>query len=353
MEGDPGSGFSPRLFDWNSYDTTIKPNMRPYWGNPTIEFPFQNTTPAVINTDCVLPFCGVSAHQRIGQSSEQIGWFYCLPRYRQALTSATRNLPLKDGIPVDPSANCAVSSRLYGGIDVGAEPKFFVFDQSGGQTTLVFGPENNGIPTPHIPMAGLNQLGIAVSGGEGPVDEIVSEGGDENEDVDAGSEMHEDTEELNALLYSDEDSEYSGNGDDDDEVTSTGHSPSTMTDHLDPNNTLSVKDSEEVASSQWPLSKKRKLANEQHDPLPLIEATLAENQIRDFDTDDAISSSGDSRSISRNHAIKRTRIRETVSVLQSLVPGVKGKDPVLILDEAIGYLKLLKRKAAALGLSQL
>ncbi|KAI4389813.1 hypothetical protein MLD38_001995 [Melastoma candidum] len=351
MEGDPGSGFSPRLFDWNSYDT-IKPNMRPDWGNTTIGFPFQNTTPTVISTDRVPPFCGVSAHPRMGQSSEQIGWFYCLPRYRQALNPATRNFALKDGPPVDASENHVNSSRLYGGIDVGVEQNFFLFDQSGGQATQGFGPENNGIPLPRMPLARLKQHGLAVPGGEGPDDEIVSEGGDENEDVDAGSEMHEDTEELNALLYSEDVSEYSGDGDDDDEVTSTGHSPSTMTNHMDPSNTLSEKDSEEVASSQWPLSKKRKLANEQDDPLPLIKAAGAENQVRNFDSDDAIYSSGNSRSNSQNNAIKRTRIRETVSVLQSLVPGVKGKEPVLILDEAIGYLKLLKRKAAALGLSQ-
>ncbi|MED6154924.1 hypothetical protein PIB30_001065 [Stylosanthes scabra] len=89
------------------------------------------------------------------------------------------------------------------------------------------------------------------------VDEILGTG--------VESEMHEDTEEINALLYSDSDG-YSTGNDDDDEVTSTGHSPSTMATH---DNQEKFRGIEEVASSTG-RTKKRKLSNGYHDDLQFV-----------------------------------------------------------------------------------
>ncbi|KAI4366548.1 hypothetical protein MLD38_022411 [Melastoma candidum] len=194
-------------------------------------------------------------------------------------------------------------------------------------------------------MATPKQLGITVSGDDGKAGKTAFKGQDENEDIDVHSEMHEDTEELNALLYSDEESDYSCEGDgDDDEVTSTGHSPSTMTGHWDHGFGPSKKVPEEVARSL--PSKKRKLSNECRNLPPSADSYEAENPIGNFNGDDAISSSGNCNAVSQNRGIKRARIRETISILESLVPGVKRKNPVEVLDEAIEYLKSLKQRAS-------
>ncbi|KAK0576830.1 hypothetical protein LWI29_023981 [Acer saccharum] len=137
--------------------------------------------------------------------------------------------------------------------------------------------------------------------------------------------MHEDTEELNALLYSDDDSDYT----DDDEVTSTGHSPSTMTAHekLD----WFEGSTEEVASSAGPTKKRNDDA----------ESSCANSQYPRC---------GEMGSLSGNKRMRNEKIRETVNVLRSIIPGGKGKDTMVVIDEAIDYLKSLKLKAKAFGL---
>ena len=48
---------------------------------------------------------------------------------------------------------------------------------------------------------------------------------------------------------------------------------------------------------------------------------------------------------------KRDRVRQTLRILESIIPGAEGKDPLLVIDEAIDYLKILKLKAKSLGVS--
>ena len=85
------------------------------------------------------------------------------------------------------------------------------------------------------------------------------------------SEIHEDIEELNALLYSDD--EY-GDGDysEDGEEASTGHSPSMMT--LYDKQEWFEKSDEEVASLGGP-TKKRKLFDGVSDVQPLMNTTVS------------------------------------------------------------------------------
>lgn len=176
-----------------------------------------------------------------------------------------------------------------------------------------------------------------------------------NDESGAESEMHEDTEELNALLYSDDESDYT----EDDEVTSTGHSPSTMTVH-DKQNWFETRD-EEVASSCG-ITKKRKLFDGAYDVPSIMDTATSKNPNRSAELeDDAESSCARNRSsgsreldsLSSNKKMKKDKIRETVSVLQNIIPGVKGKDEMVVLDEAILYLKSLKVKAKAFGLESL
>lgn len=120
-------------------------------------------------------------------------------------------------------------------------------------------------------------------------------------------EMHEeDSDELDALLYSsDSDSDSS-----DDEVTSTGHSP-------------------EVDGP----AKRRKLSEGRY------VATME---------DDAESSVGNTDGGRKRW--RKEKIRETLSVLQKIVPGGKGKCAMGVIDETIRYLKSLKVEAESLRL---
>ncbi|PPS11603.1 hypothetical protein GOBAR_AA09027 [Gossypium barbadense] len=242
-----------------------------------------------------------------------------------------------------------------------AEKRFLVFDQSGDQTTLIFSSAI-GTPTkclsswgPKSPAAGNFNGDVPMAKAtmnlhSGPISTDVSY----HKGTDVQSEMHEDTEELNALLYSDDDSEYS----EDEEVTSTGHSPSTMT----AQDEQFEGGSEEVDSSTR-LIKKRKLLDGSYGCLPLLmdTANLGNfNRYSEYE-DDADSScakgqnpgSGDTDSSSSNKRMRKDKIRESVTVLRSIIPGGEGKDAVAVLDEAINYLKSLKLKAKTLGLNTL
>ncbi|XP_078164349.1 transcription factor SAC51-like [Carex rostrata] len=167
------------------------------------------------------------------------------------------------------------------------------------------------------------------------------------------SEMHEDTEEIDALLYSDSD-EYII-----EEEPSTGQSP------------MKYITGEEVASTTI-HAKKRRLGIDLDASL-IDTATSAKdcdynNNNNVLDCSDAESScvgggeeretlegeERESEGISEKSDcidmnLKRKKIQETVCLLRRIIPGGKGKDAATILDEAISYLKSLKLKAKALG----
>ncbi|KAL4333449.1 hypothetical protein GQ457_07G024020 [Hibiscus cannabinus] len=289
---------------------------------------------------------------RVSQGNEPRGWFYCLPRYRQVLAPVSNYLKVQP--PANPCENCKDSGTGIPKAGSGvAEKRFLVFDQSGDQTTLIF-TSAFGTPTKCPTSWGLKSPVAGNFDGEDPIDKvhgnihsgpISTEIFDEN-GTDVQSEMHEDTEELNALLYSDDDSEYT----EDEEVTSTGHSPSTMT----AQDEQFEGSCEEVASSTR-LTKKRKLLDGRNRYSPLLMDTTNSgnpNRYSEYE-DDADSScangqnpgSGDMDSSSCNKRMRKDKIRETVSVLRSIIPGGEGKDAVVVLDEAIDYLKSLKQKA--------
>ncbi|XP_058096989.1 transcription factor bHLH143-like [Magnolia sinica] len=150
-----------------------------------------------------------------------------------------------------------------------------------------------------------------------------------------GSGMHEDTEELDALLCSD---------DDDEEETSTGHSPFEMAGYERKGKTNG---NAEVASSVTPT--KRRRLDEENDPSLMDTASSGKAWVG---KDDAESScvKGTVPS-SANKRLRKMRIHETVAILRSIIPGGKGKDAATILDEAIQYLKSLGLKAKAIGVA--
>lgn len=245
----------------------------------------------------------------------------------------------------------AVSGKkLYvspSGESVPHQRQFLVFDQSGNRTSLVFSSIGLPIQNPYS----SNPKPIDANGSylepQVNIDTLVQEsvrkaswyGLDEmhadNGSGGTGSEMHEDTEEINALLYSDEEEE------DEEEETSTGHSPSEMTGCKK----KEVNDDAEVASSVTPI--KRKRIEDEHDPSLVDTASSVKELDREDDTQSScmkggvsVSSVGEDSAASKR--LRSQRIRETVCLLRNIIPGGKGKDAILVLDEAIQYLKSMK-----------
>lgn len=353
----------PQLHDWqppdpNSLGASLglgQQNFISAYGNPGTSMLFTNGT---------LPVYAPSGlpHPQVGRPNEPHGWFYCLPSIRQAFMPATHTV-LKEKL-----SNSSFQNPLVPCVDPGSEQKrLLVSNPSGDQTSLVY---NSGIANPlqcHTSWIQNQHGAYYVDGNDHGTDRgfqnlsgaILTDELKGSDATGAESEMHEDTEELNALLYSDED-EDSDYTEDDDEVTSTGHSPSTMTVH-DKQNWFEGRD-EEVASSCG-VTKKRKLFDGGYDDVPSVMDTASSMKLnRSVELeDDAESSCACNRSsgsreldfLSSNKKIKKEKIRETVSILQNIIPGVTGKDAMVVLDEAIHYLKSLKLKARAFGLESL
>ncbi|KAL3577149.1 hypothetical protein D5086_022432 [Populus alba] len=150
----------------------------------------------------------------------------------------------------------------------------------------------------------------------------------------------------------DDDSDYT----EDEEVTSTGHSPNTMTTH-DKRDWFDGS-TEEVASSDG-SNKKRKLFDGGYSDGPsLMDTARSVKPTRDFEYEDDAESRCDNGtnlmseemgSESVNKRMRKERIRETVSILQNLIPGGKGKDAVIVLEEAIQYLKSISQVKIDVG----
>lgn len=215
---------------------------------------------------------------------------------------------------------------------------FMVFDRSGNQTQLIYSSVQH--PAPYL------TEGKAVKDGP-PLQPVLPEHFGKNHPSADHSEMHEDTEEINALLYSDEDEEdYS-----DDEVISTDHSPPVPTKRKYQMPEQRDNLTEEVASSNGP-HKRQKLLNGRCmiSSSPCSDKLDASNEYNsDAESSYAI---GQNETKHTPKPSKKDNIRMTLKILESIIPGTKGKDPVIVLDEAIHYLKSLKLGAMALGINQ-
>ncbi|XP_015060155.1 transcription factor bHLH143-like isoform X1 [Solanum pennellii] len=322
--------------------------------------PYANQVPVKGNSP--LSFLGL-LEPKASQPTEAHNWFYCLPQLHQGFAPVLSTIPNEKFAPqsvdksgVNEEANAGPGS---------AQKRFLVFDQSGDQTTLLYSSPN-GTPVQclpswhpksaapcHLIKEGQQILGSGIcpsgkySGGEYY---------EENHRDDVESELHEDTEELNALLYSDDDDSYSEDG----EEMSTGHSPSTMTAHDLPS--WHDEMGEEVNSSEWPSKRRKQLDGGCDIPPSLVDTATSAKPFTCSDLeDDAESSCGNSHnnqvselvSLSGKKRPRKDQILETISILQKIIPGVKGKDSMDVIDEAICYLRSLKVKAKSLGLDTL
>nr|XP_043636899.1 transcription factor bHLH143-like [Erigeron canadensis] len=304
------------------------------WHRPSVPFLGSMLSPNM--TDGNLPLFTFTA----SKPQEPCDWF-------NGLTHVVNSIPKKQ-LPVPQATN-------------EVQKKFLVFDQSNDQTTLIY----NSTPIQYHPLK--PQLPI-----HRKREELVIEKFEDtrrsNRNFDDGyddaSEMHEDSEELNALLYSDDDAsndeiDYY----EDEEERSTGHSPSMLTGS---NKHEFVDDKVEEVASSTGFRKRHKLDTGGYDVISLEDtASSAKSGVNCSDEAEFSSCENYSRARIAFPKIesetfptgKRARIekvRETISILQNLIPGVKsGKDPMVILDESISYLRILKVKAKALGLDSL
>ncbi|XP_038884820.1 transcription factor bHLH143-like [Benincasa hispida] len=354
------AGRPPKLlFDW-------QPSLLNSFGiAPNLGLP--NSITSSISNDMVMKngtFPGNSALKvpqlQVGLVNEPCNWFHCLGPSQQP------TLPIKSPIY---NENLAALSKGLSKEAVaplpcsGTQQKgFLVIDQSADKTTLVLcsgvgGPLQLLTSWSPQPTTAYKFNGEATGYKQDFIYDsklVLSNDCAENHLTDEQSEMQEDTEELNALLYSEDESEF--DEDDEDEVTSTGHSPSAMT-TKDKRYALEEQN-EEVASSAG-STKKRKIDGG-YDVMSLMDtaSSLMPRRSPEYE-DDAESSCGnegsqdvqDVDSSSINKRIRKEKIRETVGILESLIPGGKGKEAIVVLDEAIQYLKTLRLKAAAFGLN--
>ncbi|URE34958.1 CPuORF35 - conserved peptide uORF-containing transcript [Musa troglodytarum] len=210
------------------------------------------------------------------------------------------------------------------------EKRYLAFDQLRDGRSYIY--SSSSIPYPFFNSV---DLGFGL---QGSTDTNVSNGH-------GAGEMHEDTEEINALLYSDSDEDH------DDEEASTGHSPVGAT-----GRSLS-----EVASSMLP-AKRRRVDVDEFDASLVDTASSQVLHCPDVPTDHGNKGDGKPSESScvkgGDHPqnvddvhIKRARIQETVSILRRIIPGGNGKDAATVLDVAITYLKSLKLKAKSLNAS--
>ncbi|XP_049349701.1 transcription factor bHLH143-like [Solanum verrucosum] len=292
--------------------------------------------------------------------TETCNWLYYSPQFHQGFNPVSTTLP-KEKFAPGALENLEGNKHPNGGT-TSAQKRFLVFDQSGDQTTLIYNSANGThvqCPpslNPKAPDLYKEDPDNIKRNETSPFGHFFSdEYYEENNRDDVENEMHEDTEELNALLYSDDDNDYS----EDDEETSTGHSPSTMTTH-DLREWFDGR-GEEVASSAGPIKRHKLLDGSFNAPELRDTATSAKAYTCSDLEDDAQSSCGngleqDSGAPDSPSGKKRQRqdkIRKTISILQEIIPGGKGKDSMVVIDEAIHYLRSLKMKAKSLGLDSL
>ncbi|XP_009791617.1 transcription factor bHLH145 [Nicotiana tabacum] len=363
MEKDFGSWFHHQYPDLQSAHSNFSSrglNIGQQNSVPIYMTPHSNEVP--VRGDSLYSFYGLP-ESKASQPTEPCNWFYCLPQFRQGFAPVLSTV-VKEMLGPQSVEYLGGKENPNVGPGAAAQKRFLVIDQSGDQTTLIYS-SSNGTPVQGLPSWSPQPAAPCNMIKEGPQikSNVICPSGhhfgdeyyEENHTDNVESELHEDTEELNALLYSDDDD---GNSEDGEEI-STGHSPSTMTAHDLPQWLDEM--GEEVASSEWP-NKKRKVLDGGCDVPSLIDTATSAKPFTCSDLEDDAQSScanSDNRvseasvSLSGKKRPRKDEILETISVLQKIIPGVKGKDSMVVIDEAISYLRSLKVKAESLGLDTL
>lgn len=233
--------------------------------------------------------------------------------------------------------------------------RFLIFDRSGDHTRLFVSPSfshQNNIISSKVPATASGLCEKVASGvdHEFLVRPVVEEKWDENSLNDGEGEMVEDTEDINALLYSDSDDEYDDDDDDDDtndgenyEVTSTRHTLLGIEDCGNKDKLLEQA-MEEVASSDS-SPKRRKLLDGSCKKSSLASVERPMKRAPPCNHKDDVEPH-DINLIKNDNKVK---IHEAVRILGSIIPGSNSKDPLSIIEKAIVYLETMKMEAKAVG----
>ncbi|CAH2062643.1 unnamed protein product [Thlaspi arvense] len=239
-----------------------------------------------------------------------------------------QHLPPRFGSLLSP-LNPHVKGELYASnaLHEATQKRFAIFDQSGNNTRLFLSPLCYPVKnlTPGLSKS-LNAHGFHDEGQTAKVElkfqpsQLSKRSLMRLKNNGEGSEMHENTEEINALLYSDDDD---GGDDDDDDDGGGGDS-----------------EEDEVTSTDGAVKRQRLIDGEHN-------RSSFTSMVNSGQLDGLCNYDGDAQSISAR--CKKDKIRKTLKVLESLIPGIKSKDPLLVIEEAISYLKYLKLNAKALG----
>ncbi|CAL9229723.1 unnamed protein product [Arabidopsis halleri] len=224
--------------------------------------------------------------------------------------------------------------------------RFLVFDQSGDQTRLLQcgfplwfpssmdGERGNILDSLH-PEKGFSK------------DHAIQEKILQREDHvngDEESDMHEDTEEINVLLYSDDDD--NDDWESDDEVMSTGHSPFPVEQQACNKTTEELDETE--SSVDGPHLKRQKLLDHSYRDSSLSLVGTKVKGLSDENLPESnISSKQETGSGLSDEQSSKYKIHTALRILESVVPGAKGKEALLLLDEAIDYLQLLKQNLSS------
>lgn len=228
------------------------------------------------------------------------------------------------------------------------QKKFFIFDHSGAETQMILSSLRPPIASPTAAAAKpvsaykfLNSSHVLKSEQACPEVHDLYES-HEDHIIGEASDYHEDTEEINALLYSDNDdiNDTNCDGGNEDEL-STGRSPLDLENDYDDAPKQGEDSDEEVTSFVHPPKRQKgSVANEPTVKLP--PQVYEDESVVDVNTygEESFPSVGTKRT--------RDKIRNKLRILEKLIPGSQSKDPLAILEEAIDYLKSLKVKANSL-----
>lgn len=235
-----------------------------------------------------------------------------------------------------------------------SQRRFLIFDQSENHTRLFFSPSFSPLDqifASKTPASANGLFGKVATQVDQHISKepIIEEKWDENHMSDGEDEMLEDSEEIDALLYSDsDDDDYDEEDGENDEVTSTRHSPLlSLEEGYDRAKLADELTEEEVASSDE-SPKRRKLLDGEYK-----KSSLESGGKPCSYEDDAESSCGDERNPYDGATSKRetkAKMRKALEMLESIIPGLDEKDPLSIIDGAVAYLKAMKSEAESLGL---
>ncbi|KAJ4851207.1 hypothetical protein Tsubulata_024381 [Turnera subulata] len=349
-----GSWLSPPHSTWQSPNFSCM--STPLEAAPLGCLPALNPGSCMVATNTALPGFALQsiACLKSQETNQPQRLSQCLPPHIQNLVANTGPY-FKENLSVFPHG----LGREAAQNEVPGLRRFVIFDQSGNETRLIYSSMYPPVLNPTVaatkPIQGHfhhEEYAVELDQVKPKLDEEI----DESHLAGEESEMHEDTEEINALLYSDDDDYPEEEDDDDDEVTSTGHSPILV------GGTYEMQEqveeiTDEVASSDGHNNKRQKLLDGGYKKVSVLDtASSVKAEGHCGYGDDAESSHAFGKTQERelssawvNKQFRKDKIRATLKILESIIPGAKDKDPMLVLDVAIDYLKSLKLKAKDLA----